>query len=272
MVNFKLVTNRNALSESALKVLQSSFFIEQIKQFLNNFYNKDVTFKELVKRLKQEKEEVDRDGYVNAFNDIKASIQHRPRFMVEDVEYLKGKWLVAPMLGEEHWVGALYTLFSHLIPENSPYSHLWLRPRTFSSIGIDSIAVACKENKLTPEVHQGLEYKYIYSASEIFNHMLTVTTQIVCWEISPPLERQNVKDNYGYFGVVDLNDENLQGIGYTIVDVQTQEGDYSGNRVKVIGLKDLIDKTFKCKWFEPPSPANARGTPSGKRGGTKRKK
>ena len=79
---------------------------------------------------------------------LKESIQYRPRFKVNNIEQLKDKWIIAPEHGEEHWVGALYTMFSHLVTVNSPCQKLWVRPRTFCGTGLDSIAVPLEENSL----------------------------------------------------------------------------------------------------------------------------
>jgi hypothetical protein len=184
--NFELVTDRNSLSENALTILKNESFVDHIKKFLDRFYNDNDVFKELIERLEGLKVEVNRNKYIEKLDKLKSGVKNRCRFMVRGIEQLEGKWLVEPIQGEEHWVGALYTLFAHLVPSKSPYAHIWLRPRNFSGVGIDSIAVEHDENSLKKDVHKGLEYKYVFSPREPFNHLLTVTNQIVCWEMPPP--------------------------------------------------------------------------------------
>ncbi|MDJ0516602.1 MAG: hypothetical protein QNJ74_10230 [Trichodesmium sp. MO_231.B1] len=66
-----------------------------------------------------------------------------------------------------------------------------------------------------------------------------------------PEEGEQIKDAYGYFGYVSLTEE-LNDIGYEIVDIQSQTGETHPQNIKVISLKKLLDKTFDCKWTTPP--------------------
>lgn len=260
--SFDVVTNRNSLSEAALKIIKNDVFVDKIKQFFDQA-KKDQVFSELLTRLKKESQAYRIDAYTKQLNDLKDSIKHRSRFMVQDIEQLMGKWLVEPCLGEEHWVGALYTMFAHLVPLESPYTHLWMRPRTFSGVGIDSIAVKLTENSLAANVHKGLEYKYTFSSSEEFNHPLIEVEQIVCWE-KPTAEKDQIRDSYGYFGYIAFPEE-IDGIGYEITDIQSLEfGGFNGGTIKVISLKQLLNKTFSCQWETPPPKATASQKGSGK--------
>lgn len=249
--NFELVTDRNALSESALKVLKSNAFIERIENFLQE-HSRNPVFGELINRLNGEREEIDRDSYIEALNKNKEKVQYRTRFKVTDIGQLQDLWLLAPSEGEENWVGALYTLFSHLVPCDSPYAKFWLRPRTFSGgAGLDSIAVSVSENRFSADVHKGLEYKYYFSYKDEFNHLLTVTDQIVSWELDFPENNNNIQDAYNYYGKT-LNVEKLKGVGYKITKIQTLDGDPYNGEVTVISLKELLNKTFKIEWETPP--------------------
>ena len=171
--------------------------------------------------------------------------------MIKDIEQLNGKWLVAPSTGEEHWVGSLYTMFAHLVPPDSQYAYLWMRPRTFSGVGIDSLAVEIEENSLAANVHKGLEYKWTFSDSEVCNHPFIVTNQIVCWEMTIPESGKQISDSYNYYGYTSIPTE-LDGIGYEIIKLKEHSGDFHGGTIKVLSLKNLIDKTFKCEWETPP--------------------
>lgn len=267
MINgsFPLVTNRNSLSDDALKILRNDFFVDKVKQFLDASVKESSVFRELLQRLRKESEVYRIESYLNQFNELKNSVPYRKRFKVTNVEQLKDRWLLEPSFGEEHWLGSLYCLFSHLVPVDSPFSHLWLRPRTFSGVGIDSIGVQLSENRMSPDMHKGIEYKYIFSTVELFNHPLIVTDQVVCWEISSPASKgDQVKDAYDFFGYVSLTDE-LSGIGYEIENIQSLTGDGHPGKVKVISLKELIDKTFSCEWINPPSPDSGKGKSSKKK-------
>ena len=71
-----------------------------------------------------------------------------------------------------------------------------------------------------------------------------------------------IQDSYKFYGKVSFTEE-LNEIGYEIVEIRNYDGvDYPGT-VKVISLKNLLTKTFDCKWVSPPpkviSSAKAKG-------------
>jgi hypothetical protein len=254
MINgsFDIVTNRNSLADATIKILNQESFVDEIRKFLDAEMKNNEFFRELIDRLNKDNHDVKLDTYTEKLNLLKQNIKQRPRFMVQDIEQLKGKWLVEPIIGEEHSVGALYTMFSHLVPADSQYAHLWLRPRTFSAMGIDSIAVAIEENTLAEDVHKALEYKYAFSSNDEFNHPLILTAQIVCWDMPKGEANDSISDCYDYFGDVSFTIE-LDGIGYEIINIQSREsGDYHGRKVRVISFKSLLHKTFDCKVVIPP--------------------
>jgi hypothetical protein len=259
------VTNRNSLTETALRILNDDNFIEKIKQFFDAAKANIQVFRELVDRLNKETQDVKLEAYTRKLDALKQGIKDRPIFMVDDddIEQLKGKWLVEPGIGEEYSVGTLYAMFAHLVPLDSLYSDIWLRPRTFSSMGIDSIAVSIGENTLGEKVHKALEYKYIFSPSDEFNHPLILTAQIVCWDMPSGQEKDNISDSYNFFGEISYTQE-LNQIGYEIINIRSREGDFYPGKVKVISLKRLLDKTFNCKWVTPP-PLPASKTKKGKK-------
>ncbi|MBW4449477.1 MAG: ATP-binding protein [Spirirestis rafaelensis WJT71-NPBG6] len=257
--NFDVVTNRNSLTETAIRILNNDSFIEYIRKFFDQAKSKIKVFGELVGRLNKEIQDVKLEAYTKKLNALKQGIQDRPRFMVEDIEQLYGKLLVEPGIGEEYSVGTLYTMFAHLVPADSQYAHLWLRPRTFSSMGIDSVAVDIGENRLVDNVHKALEYKYTFSPSDEFNHPLILTDQIVCWNIPTGEDGKQISDSYNYFGEISFTEE-LNGLGYQIINIQSRDGEYHGGNVKVISLKNLLDKTFNCQWVTPPPKVTASAT------------
>lgn len=263
--SFDVVTNRNSLTESALRILQDDSFVDKLKQFFDAAMNKVEAFRELIERLNKDNQDAKLDAYTKKLNILKQGIQDRPRFKVEDIEHLQEKWLVEPSIGEEYWVGALYTMFAHLVSAKSEYAHLWLRPRTFSSMGIDSIAVNVGENSLADKVHKALEYKYTFSSSDEFNHPLILTDQIVCWEMPTPNAGYQIEDSYNYYGYISLPEE-LNGIGYEIINIKSRDDEFHGGNIKVISLKKLLDKTFNCQWETPPPKAtDSKKRKSGKK-------
>jgi hypothetical protein len=251
MINgsFQLVTNRNSLSELSIKTLRNEQFLEHIKSFLDRAWNDSKVFKQLIERIGNEVSESKSEVQVKQFDKFKNEIIQRDYFHILNIEVLKDKKFLVPSSGEEHGVGALYTLLAHLVPAHSLYSKLWLRPLTFSGQGLDSLAAEFNDNTLKQEL-KGLEYKYTFLTDEIFNHPLVVTDQIVCWKLDESVEdcnTVNTVDDGDYVGEVSFSDE-LKGIGYEIINIQNRYGSCHNKRIKVICLKDLIDKTFQCDW------------------------
>ncbi len=198
------------------------------------------------------------EGYLKQQEELKLNIQDKERFMVQDIPFLEGRWLISPSVGEEHWVGALYTLFSHLVPRDSEFSHLWLRPRTFSGVGVDSLAVQLNESSLDTHVHQALEYKYTISSDAEFNHPFMAVNQVVCWDMEIPEQGTDVRDAYEYFGKV-YHSDSLDDTGYEITEIQNRGGQVHDASIQVMSLKKLITKTFSVKWFTPPPRMKSNG-------------
>lgn len=266
MINgtFDVVTNRTSITEAALKTLNNDSFIEKIKQFLDAAKINIECFRELVDRLNKETQDIKLETYTRKLNTLKQGILDRYRFIVNDIEHLKGQWFVEPGTGEEYSVGILYTMFAYFVTLDSPYSHIWLRPRTFSSMGIDSIAVKIGENSLSEKVHKTLEYKYIFSYSDEFNHPLILTDHVVCWDMPIGKEGDYIRDSYNFDGVISFTEE-LDGIGYEIVNIHSREGENYEGKVKVVSLKNLLIKTFDCQWASPVPKATTSATRKGGR-------
>ena len=249
--SFNVVTNRNSLTDTSKQILENNSFIEKIKNFLDEAERNVDVFRELIERLNKENQEKKLEKDTERLNKLKESIQYRPRFKVNNIEQLKDKWIIAPEHGEEHWVGALYTMFSHLVTVNSPCQKLWVRPRTFCGNGLDSIAVPLEVNSLKETAHVGLEYKYTFSATDDYNHPFIVIGFMVCWDMLILEEGEKIHDAYEYFGSVSLKEE-LIDIGYEIVNIQSQTGEIHNQDIQVISLSKLLDKTFDCEWTTPP--------------------
>jgi hypothetical protein len=204
------------------------------------------------------------DAYTEKLNLLKQSISERTRFTVHNIKHLEGQSFVEPGAGEEYSVGILYAMFAHFVTLDSPFSHLWLRPRTFSSMGIDSIAVEIGEKSLNEKVHKTVEYKYKFSSTDEFNHPLILTDHIVCWDMVLEEKDVPIRDSYKFYGKVSLTEE-LNGIGYEIAGICNDDGvDYPGT-VKVISLKNLLAKTFDCEWVSPPPKVSSSAKAKGRR-------
>jgi hypothetical protein len=252
--SFEVVTNRNYLSEPSIKVLQNPLFVENIKQFLDRVWASDPqVFRPLIERLKNQIGDSKIEVQVRNFEDSKASIKNRNYFLILNIEQLKNKQFIEPQNGEEHWVGALYTLFAHFVPQDSPLSYIWMRPLNFSGVGIDSIAVNYGENGIGSEL-KGIEYKYSFSPDEIFNHPLICTEQVVCWELelvcNTDGKTETVTDGED-IGEVCFTEE-MKEVGYEIRNIHSIYAGVHSRNVRVISLKNLINKTFECEWKTSP--------------------
>ncbi|WP_159790791.1 ATP-binding protein [Sodalinema gerasimenkoae] len=253
MINgsFDLVTNRTSLTTESEKVVQSTRFLKEIESFVSNFYQTDNVFRDLVDRLNGEINSAKIEIQVKKFRESKDNLCKRHYFYVENIDILKDKRFYEPASGEEHGVGALYTVFANLVPDDSPYKKFWLRPLNFAAQGLDSIA---EEKPNSTKSLKGLEYKYKFSIDEIFNHPLIITDQIVCWEVDLGSDKGDgdvleVKDESGAKGVINLQAGDMQDIGFEIKDIDEPDGNYHGSKViRVVNLKSLLLQTFNCQW------------------------
>jgi len=142
-------------------------------------------------------------------------------------------------------------MFAHLVPNNSAQKDLWLLPRTFCGLGLDSLAVEIDEHSFAENVHKGLEYKYSFYCDEVYNHPFIVTDCIVCWELDQPTHNTDVQDDYDFFGKVSLS-KDLKDIGYEIINIQSCDGDSHSGTIKVRCLEKLLNQTFDIEWKTIP--------------------
>jgi hypothetical protein len=168
---FELVTNRNSPAPAALKILKDPGFVDKIKAFLVDVIShrpRGNILKELVSRLAQERTHHREEQYLTMMKIVKEKLPSRSKFSIEGPTELKNKWFFEPQGGEENFVGALFTLFSHLVPSSSPLKKYWHRPLSFAAFGIDSISCS-NEDKLADSLEY-LEYKHTFSPDVEFNH------------------------------------------------------------------------------------------------------
>ncbi|MGM3307409.1 hypothetical protein ACSQ6I_15775 [Anabaena sp. WFMT] len=258
--NFDLVMNRNFITEDARILINSKKFLEQIKIFFEEVRSKEPVFDQLIKKLKNEYTSQKKEIAIEQLENRKNGLQNRGRFVINGIrskieheikiakiEHLVNKVFVEPDPGEEHWVGALYTLLAHLISPQSLYANFWIRPLTFSGVGIDTIATCDEQRPLDPKRLRTVEYKFDFP-EESFNHQLILTDQIICWQFDPSLQvGSQIEDCSEFFGKICYSDD-LGELGYEIRNIQHKYGEPYSGVVKVISLKKLIDATFDCQW------------------------
>lgn len=243
----ELVTNRNAAAPSTLQLFADKTFVEKIKAFLDDVFHKrprGVIFRELLQRLTSERTHQREDHYLKMMNQVKASLPSRGQFQVKNVPQLTGKWFFEPALGEENFVGALFTLFAHLVDNKHQLSKYWHRPLTFKAYGID--AVSCSNEQNIDESLEYVEYKHTFSAEVEFNHPFSITNTIICWDFGKAAKGTALADSYDYIAKIkEDTKEKGNHIGFTVGDIRLRNGLHeTGNEIAVLSLKRLIAATF----------------------------
>ncbi|MBK6606441.1 MAG: hypothetical protein IPG24_13415 [Leptospiraceae bacterium] len=242
---FSLVTNRNSLTDKSIEIINSNDFLTAIKQFLDECKDRDEVFKELIKRLNNEYFDIERTKQAKYLSELKDNFSKRDRFRINN------KLFVAPQNGEEHWVGALYTLLGHIVEENNPFKKFWIRPLNFSARGIDSIgSVANEVNSISEPLAaknlKAIEYKFQFNSNDIYNHPLDITDYIVAWTIDSS-KTDKITDEFNLFGTVSEIPNISKSLSFKIRDIQSQDGDTYHNEIIVVCLKELIENTFNTK-------------------------
>lgn len=242
---FDLVTNRNSLSRSAIGVFEDSAFVAEIKKFLDDAHKSLPVFSELLRRLNREQQEAKLNQQITILTESKDSVSERERIRMSDDNSL----YVSPLPGEEYLVGVLYASLYPKVPSNSPYAEYWKKIFTFSTQGIDSIAADTGES-LEVKNLVAIEYKYEFSNAGPFNHALCLVNQIVAWNVYLN-DKDTIQDDYNCFGTVRKIEDGI----YEINNIEERSGAvYQDHAVKVVCLRDLIQKTFpKTVFRTPPS-------------------
>jgi len=262
---FELVTNRNLPAQSATSLLRAPQFVKKVVEFLGRVSSESggEILKELVNRIRREATAVKENEYTSKMQYLKEQMPHRHQFRVDLAECpaVSEKWFVAPMSGEEHFVGALYTLFSNCVPNDSNLKDYWHRPITFKSLGIDSLGVSDEERYLSEKQLECIEYKYTFSASEDFNHPLTLTDRIICWTLEGPKIGETIEDTFGYQATVAENIiVNSSKVGYMLTDIRHRHGGKDRQHsIMVLSLDLLLSASFKVLRRTPPTQAKSGG-------------
>lgn len=239
--DFDLVTNRNALSKQAYDELTDPEFTKKFKEFLDHFRAKDTVFAELIARLKRESSENLLNEQIEILADQKAGLKDRPRVRITDLAGAK-HLVLAPKAGEEYLVGVLYASLSKYVPASSAYKKYWLDVVTFSTQGIDSLALkdAAASAPLAEKNVEAVEYKYDFTNSGPFNHALAVVDKIVAWTVELDGSKQ-VRDTYTCRGSVTEVDP---GLIWEISGIENDEAAEFPDGTTVICLQKLIELTF----------------------------
>jgi hypothetical protein len=245
-----LVTNRNSPAPESLRLLKEAGFLDKVKAFLNEVVTKRPrgnVLRELVERLGQERTYEREDQYHKIMAKVKESLPGRSQFQATDADGVKEKWFVEPAIGEESMVGALFTLFAHLVSANSPAIAYWNRPLTFRAYGIDAVSYTDEEN--LKDSLQYLEYKHTFSPDIEFNHPFSITNEIVCWDYADPVIGTNVEDSYNYVSQIKtILEVRGKPVGFTLGDIRQKSGMQAiGHEIRVLSLRRLLDVTFKIK-------------------------
>lgn len=257
--NFELVTNRDAVAPSSLSVLRDQEFVAHIHRFLQLVQQskEGEVFAQLIERLNRETTRHQENQYIENNSRLKRELVQRESFTVKGIPTLEGRPFFAPETGEEHFVGALYTLFSHLVDPKGEVAAFWKRPVTFAGLGIDALAVEDERRGYENGNLLSVEYKRAFDSAVEFNHPLNITDRIVCWEMVPPSIGQAVRDAYSYQGVVK---EKLlfagREVGFVLGEIQhVRELRSLSHEVTVLDLRALLEVTFAAT-FRPGAKAS----------------
>ena len=111
-----------------------------------------------------------------------------------------------------------------------------------------------EERYLQEKQLECIEYKYTFSASEGFNHPLTLTDRIVCWNLEGPGAGETIKDTFGYQATVgDDVIVNKTKVGYMLTDIRHKHGGKERQHgIIILSLDLLLGASFKIQRRVPP--------------------
>lgn len=248
--HFDLVTNRNALTKSALDTLTTTDFLAQVRSFLDGFRSTNSVFAELIARLKRESSEVLLSEQIDLLESAKKEVKSRERFRIKDAASHEHLFL-SPGPGEEYLVGILYSQLAAMEPKKTGFEKYWRKIITFSTQGIDSLGLRDEKAKppLAPSNVCSIEYKYEFNNNGPFNHALAVVDYIVAWSVTVD-ETKPVRDTYTCFGnIAKVSGSDFE---WEISAIENNDGGQYSQTITVIELKKLILKTFDTKFATPP--------------------
>lgn len=247
--DFDLVTNRSALSKRAYDTLTDSAFLAEVKKFLDSLKASDVTFSELLSRLRKESSEILLNEQIELLESARSEVKKRERIRIVDPTGQSHLFL-SPRPGEEYLVGVLYSQLGTMTGKMAGYEKYWRRVITFSTQGIDSLGLR-DESAPQPLAEKNIcsiEYKYEFNNLGPFNHALAVVDFIVAWSVNVDLTKQ-VKDAFTCFGKIAKVAGN--DFEWEISDIENVEGGTYAQVITVIDLKALLTHTFNPKFTVP---------------------
>ncbi|MDH5824280.1 hypothetical protein QFW77_14980 [Luteimonas sp. RD2P54] len=246
--DFDLVTNRNALSKQAYDELGDPEFAKKFKEFLDSFRNKDAVFRELISRLRRESSENLLNEQIDILTEQKSGLKDRQRVRIADQSGSK-HLVLAPKAGEEYLVGVLYASLGKYVDPDSPYRSYWRDVVTFSTQGIDSLALksAVAQSPLAASNIEAVEYKYEFTNSGPFNHALAVVDKVIAWSVELDAAK-SIRDTYTCRGRVNVLNP---GLLWEITDIENDEAAEFPDATSVICLRRLIELTFSVTFKDP---------------------
>lgn len=261
---FELVTNRNAVEQRALNTLSDNEFIKKLNQFLTDAKVRSPVLDELITRLTNERTEADLNAAMDKIRAIKAAISDRERFSIDldPKDPDTAVTMFVPRAGEEHGTGALYAMLALLAnaqPDRVPehLRDLWLRPLTFSGVGIDAVAVPYGESKSGEADRMMLEYKQSLGKSDSYNHPLFETDQIVAWEVTLKIG-DSVEDDFEIYGSASEIPGIDPSIALQLDGLESRDDQTYNHRVVIVSLRELARKTFDLRYRTPPPRKNGK--------------
>ncbi|VTR94217.1 Uncharacterized protein OS=Lyngbya aestuarii BL J GN=M595_2435 PE=4 SV=1: HATPase_c_3 [Gemmata massiliana] len=262
-----LVTNRNYPAQTTLTLLRDAKFVAKVVAFLDRAASdaKGTVLKELLNRVKREATAHKEEEYVAQTLALKTGLAARAQFCaaVPDCTPLSTRWFVEPSPGEEHFVGALYTMFASVVGASHALQSYWTRPLTFKARGIDALACGDEGSFVDPKSTLCIEYKYSFTSDNEYNHPLTVTDRIVCWHLDDLQEGLTVQDSFGYrANVGKAIAADGKKIGVELNDIRHTTGGRERDKIiPVVSLRNLLTASFDVKWRPPvmaPDPAKKK--------------
>lgn len=275
---FELVANRNGVTATDLGRIKSDDFRMAFQQSLErtaanagNLPDLQISHRtvldELLVRLQRTIQEMDLNRELNKIEAFKQELPRRGMFRINS-GILQRRAFLYPEINEENWVGSLYGMLSLLVEANNPMANLWVRPVNMMGVSIDALALPLHQNDFIPKDFVGVEYKFRFSRSAVFNHPLCRVDYIVCWEFEESLDAlgtaTQVQDMYSCVGDAQPpHTVSRQGnpIAYEIARLREIGRPEPFNRpnIRVVCLKELIRATFDAEFFDPvPAPVRAQ--------------
>jgi len=97
-----------------------------------------------------------------------------------------------------------------------------------------------------------------FSPSYEYNHALILTGRIVAWEIDTRSKAKQVRDRFDWYGDWEVGENGIAG---KITKIAHAQGKIHKSPVEVVSLKELISRSFKVEFINPPPSKKPRLNP-----------